>query len=301
MTLRSRLTPRRVFEGAILAFLALCALISVLTTVGIALVLVTESAPFFAQVSPFSFLFGTVWAPLFEPRSFGVAPLLCGTFFIAGVALAIAAPAGIATALLLSEYLPGSARQLLKPVLEILAGVPSVVYGYFALHFITPSLLRPIFPEVEVFNAASASIVLAIMILPTICSLCDDAFRAVPRSLREGAHALAATRFEVSAYVVLPAALPGVTAALLLALARAVGETMAVALAAGMTPKISLDPFTGLQTMTAYIVQVSLGDVAAGSIEYHTIYAVGLTLFAITLAINVVAQWILARLWRAYE
>lgn len=301
MTLRSRLTLRKVGEGAILAFLACCALISVFTTVGIALVLITESAPFFASVSPLKFLFGTVWAPLFEPRSFGVLPLACGTFLIAGMALVIATPAGVATALLLSEYLPDIARQILKPVLEILAGIPSVVYGYFALHFVTPNLLRPLFPQVEIFNAASAAVVLAIMILPTICSLCDDAFRIVPRSLREGAYALAATRFEVSTFVVLPAALPGVTAALLLALARAVGETMAVALAAGMTPQLSLNPLTGLQTMTAYIVQVSLGDVEAGSLQYHTIYAVGLTLFVITLAINVVAHWILARVWKAYE
>jgi phosphate transport system permease protein len=183
----------------------------------------------------------------------------------------------------------------------VLAGIPSVVYGYFALHFITPKLLRPLFADVEVFNAASAAIVVAIMVLPTICSLCDDAFRAVPQGLRDAAYALAATRLEVSTRVVFPAALSGVIAAVLLALARAVGETMAVALAAGMMAKLTLNPFTSVQTMTAYIVQIALGDAPAGTVEYYSIFVVGLTLFAITLAINSAAHWALARFREVYE
>jgi phosphate transport system permease protein len=190
---------------------------------------------------------------------------------------------------------------VLKPILEVLAGIPTVVYGYFAITFITPHLLRPLFPQVEVFNAASAAIVVGVMIIPTISSLCDDAFRAVPRSLREAGYALSATRLEVSTRIVLPAAMSGVVAAVLLALARAVGETMAVTLAAGMTPNLTLNPLVSVQTLTAYMVQVSQGDTPAGTIEYQTIFAVGITLFLITLIINLVAQRVLARFREAYE
>jgi phosphate transport system permease protein len=210
-------------------------------------------------------------------------------------------PIGLASALILSEYAPSWLRQVGKPVLEILAGIPSVVYGYFALTFLTPNLLQRFFPQTEVFNAASASLAVGIMIIPTICSLCDDAFRAVPRSLREAAYALSATRLEVALRVVLPAAASGVTAAVLLALARAIGETMAVALAAGMTPNLTLNPLESVQTMTGYIVQVSLGDTPAGTIEYRTIFAVGMTLFLITLAVNLVAQRVMRRFREVYE
>jgi len=288
-------------EGAIHTWLLGCALVSILTTGGIIWILTTESLVFFKHVSPIAFLTGTRWAPLLEPRSFGVLPLIGGTFLVAAGALVVAVPVGLAAAIYLSEYAPRSVRQIAKPVLEVLAGIPTVVYGYFALTFITPHVLKPLFPDAEVFNAASAAIVVGVMIIPTICSLCDDAFRAVPRSLREAAYALSATRLEVSTRVVLPAALSGVMAAVLLALARAIGETMAVTLAAGMTPNLTLNPFRSIQTMTAYIVQVSLGDTPAGTIEYQTIFAVGMTLFLITLSINLIAQRVLARFRETYE
>jgi len=288
-------------EALMHGLLLLSALVSVVTTLGIVIVLVHQSIPLFRVVSPWDFFTGTRWAPLLEPRSYGVVPLVAGTIQIAAGALLIAVPVGLCTAIYLSEYAPGWVRQILKPFLEILAGIPTVVYGYFALVFITPEVLRRFFPQTEVFNAASAAIVVGIMIIPTISSLCDDAFRAVPNSLREAAYAVSATKLEVSTRIVLPAAMSGVVAAVLLALARAIGETMAVVLAAGMTPKLTWNPLESLQTMTAYIVQVSLGDTPAGTIEYHTIFAVGLTLFAITLAVNIVAQRVLKRFREVYE
>lgn len=292
---------QHVTEGMIRYALLACALISILTSAGIVAVLVTESAEFFAQVSPIAFFFGTRWTPLLAPKSFGVLPLVCGTFLVAGGALVIALPVGLSSALYLSEHAPGWFRSVAKPVLEILAGIPTVVYGYFALTFITPVILQRLIPSADVYNAAAAAIVVAIMTIPTIASLCDDAFRAVPRSLREAGHAMAATPLEVSTRIVFPSAMSGVMAAALLALARAIGETMAVALAAGMTPRITLNPFESIQTMTSYIVQVSLGDTPAGSIEYQSVFAVGVTLFLITLVINIVAGRILARFREAYE
>ena len=292
---------RKTKEAAIHSALLPCALLSILTTAGIIWVLVSESVGFFAEVSPIDYLFGTRWTPLLEPRSFGVLPLIGGTCLVAAGALLVAVPIGLAPAIFLSEYAPPWFRQVAKPVLEVLAGVPTIVYGFFALMFITPYVLKPLFPQTGIFNAAAASIVVGVMIVPTISSLCDDAFRAVPHTLREAAYALSATKLEVSTRVVLPGALSGVIAAILLALARAIGETMAVTLAAGMTPKLTLNPLESIQTMTAYIVQVSLGDTPAGTIEYQTIFAVGMTLFLITLAINLVAQRVLRRFREAYE
>jgi len=292
---------RRAKEAVIHTLLLACALVSVATTLGIIVVLVDQSIPLFRKVSPVAFLTGTRWAPLLEPRSYGVLPLIGGTVLVAAGALLVAVPVGLCTAIYLSEYAPGWLRQVAKPFLEILAGIPTVVYGYFALVFITPEVLRRLLPQTEVFNGASAALVVGIMVIPTISSLCDDAFRAVPRSLCEAAYAVSATRLEVSTRIVLPAAMSGVVAATLLALARAIGETMAVVLAAGMTPKLTLNPLVSIQTMTAYIVQVSLGDTPAGTVEYHTIFAVGLTLFAITLAINLVSQRVLKRFREVYE
>jgi len=292
---------RKARETLIHGVLLLCALVSVATTLGIIFVLVHQSIPLFREVSPWDFLTGTRWAPLLEPRSYGVLPLIAGTGLIAAGALLVAVPIGLCTSLYLSEYAPGWVRQGGKPFLEILAGIPTVVYGYFALVFITPEVLRRVFPQTEIFNGASAAIVVGIMVIPTISSLCDDAFRAVPRSLREAAYAVSATKLEVSTRIVLPAAMSGVMAAILLALARAIGETMAVVLAAGMTPKLTFNPLESMQTMTAYIVQVSLGDTPAGTIEYHTIFGVGLTLFAITLVINLLAQRVLRRFREVYE
>ncbi|RJP35304.1 MAG: phosphate ABC transporter permease subunit PstC [Phycisphaerales bacterium] len=292
---------RKAREGLIYGVLLGCALVSVVTMLGIITVLVSESVPFFREVSVWSYLTGTRWSALLEPRTFGVLPLLAGTVQVACGALALAVPVGLGAAIYLSEYASPRLRTLTKPILEILAGVPTVVYGYFALTFITPDILQRIFPAAEVFNAASAAIVVGIMIVPTIASLCDDALRAVPRSLREGAYALAANRLEVTARVVLPGAFSGVVAAVLLALARALGETMAVTLAAGMTPKLTLNPLTSVQTLTSYIVQVSLGDTPHGTIEYQSIFAVALTLFLITLTINVIAQRMIRRFREEYD
>jgi phosphate transport system permease protein len=287
-------------EGAIRRLFFLCAFLSVLTTFGIVLVLLVESIGFFREVPLSSFLTGTRWAPLYRPPAFGVLPLLNGTLLIALGSSLIALPLGLASAIYLSEYATPAFRQTVKPILEILAGIPTVVYGYFAISFITP-LLRDFHPETHIFNAASASIVVGVMILPMVASLSEDAMRSVPRSLREGAYALGSTRFEVSTRVVVPAALSGILASFLLALSRAIGETMAVTLAAGATPKMTLNPFESIQTMTAYIVQVSLGDTPFGTLEYKTIFAVGMLLFLITLSMNAVSQWIRGRYREVYR
>ncbi|MGC4047308.1 MAG: phosphate ABC transporter permease subunit PstC [Armatimonas sp.] len=277
-----------------------CAALSVLVTLGIVAVLLTESGKFFQAVSPFTFLFGTEWAPLFHPPRYGVLPLVCGTFLITVGAALFALPLGLLAAIYLSEYAKPRVRRILKPALELLAGVPTVVYGYFGVTFVTP-LLRSLFPKVEVFNGASGAIVVGIMILPLVCSLCEDALRAVPKALREGGYGLGATRLEVVSKIVVPAALSGIVAAFLLALSRAIGETMAVALAAGSTPKLTLNPGESVQTMTAYIVQVSAGDTPAGSVGYQTIFAVGLTLFLVTLSMNVLARKLVTRYRLVYS
>ncbi len=292
---------QRLRERGIHLVLFLCALLSIVTTAGIVWVLVAESATFFQHVSPWSFLLGTRWAPLLEPRAFGVLPLICGTFLVAIGALIVSLPVGLGAALFLSEYAPLPVRALAKPVLEFLAGIPTVVYGYFAVTFITPNILQPLFPTTETFNALSGALVVGIMIIPTMCSLSDDAFRAVPRTLREAAYALSATRFEVATRVVLPSAMSGVVAAVLLSFARAIGETMAVSLAAGLTPKLTLNPLESIQTMTSYIVQVGFGETPAGTVEYQSIFAVGMLLFLITLAVNLIAQRVLRRFREVYE
>ncbi|MDR0786861.1 MAG: phosphate ABC transporter permease subunit PstC, partial [Gemmatimonadota bacterium] len=264
---------RQIREKAISGILFAAAVISVLTTVGIVGVLVVEAAGFFRDVSIWEFLTGRRWAPLFVPQSYGVLPLLAGSLLVAGGAALVAVPVGLSAAIYLSEYATPRARGILKPSLEVLAGVPTVVYGFFALTFVTPILQR-IWPETQIFNALSASIVVGIMIVPVVASLSEDALRAVPRSLREGAYALGATRLEVSLRTVLPAALSGVIASFILALSRAIGETMIVSIAAGATPNLTLNPLVSVQTMTAYIVQVSMGEVSFGTTEYQTIFAV---------------------------
>ncbi len=293
---RGRRWSERLIRGLLLA----CGLVSVATTAGIVIVLVWESIGFFREVSPWEFLTGTKWTPLFIPRNFGVLPLVAGSVMVAFGASLIALPVGLASAIYLAEYAPARARKILKPVLEILAGIPTVVYGYFALTFITP-IIRMIFPDTGVFNAASASIVVGIMIVPMVASLSEDAIYAVPRSLREASYGLGATKFETVTRVVVPAALSGIIASFILAISRAIGETMAVTLAAGATPKLTLNPLESIQTMTAYIVQVSLGDTPVGSIEYRTIFAVGLLLFCITLAMNILSRFILRRFREVYE
>lgn len=291
---------RGICERAIHVVLFGCAGISVLTTVSIVVILLVEAGQFFFQVSIVEFLTDTKWTPLLKPQHFGILPLLCGTLLVACGSAVIAVPLGLGSAIYLSEYAPSWFRETVKPVLEVLAGIPSVVYGYFAVVFISP-LIRAAFPSADVFNAASACIVVGIMTLPMIISLSEDALRAVPGSLRQAAFALGSTKFDVTVRVVVPAALSGIVASFLLAISRAIGETMAVTLAAGATPKATLNPLESIQTMTAYIVQVSQGDTPAGTLEYRTIFAVGLTLFVSTMSINLLAQWALNRMREKYE
>ncbi len=291
---------RNVKEQLIAGFLFACAAASTLVTVGVVAVLAGETFNFFQQVSVVEFLTGTRWEPMFLEKHFGVLPLLAGSFQVAAGAAVIALPVGLMTAIFLSEYAAPGLRKVLKPVLEILAGIPTVVYGYFALTFVTP-LIRTVFPETDVFNAASASIVVGIMIIPTVSSLSEDALRAVPNVLREGAYGLGATKLEVSTRVVVPAALSGIIASFILAISRAIGETMAVTIAAGNLPTLTLNPLESIQTMTAYIVQASLGDTPRGTIVYQTLFAVGMTLFLITLAMNILSQWVLSRFREEYE
>lgn len=298
--LLARRRARELRERAIGWILFACAAVSVAVTVGIVLVLVRETAGFFRQVSILDFLTDTQWTPLFQEKHFGILPLLSGSLLVAAGAAAVALPVGLLSAIFLSEYAPERLRAVLKPALEILAGIPTVVYGYFALTFITP-LLRGVVPATEIFNAASASIVVGIMIIPTVSSLSEDALRAVPLDLRHGAYALGATKLEVALRVVLPAALSGVAASFILGVSRAIGETMAVTIAAGNMPRLTLNMFESIQTMTAYIVQVSLGDTPYGTLEYRTLFAVGMTLFLITLAMNVLSQRVLGRFRERYQ
>lgn len=297
LTFRRKRDRAEQFIGAVLF---LCAAATTLVTVGIVAVLLRETLSFFGEVSLVEFLTNTRWTPQYTEKNFGILPLAAGSLLVAGGAALIALPVGLLTAIFLSEYAGRRLRGLLKPLLEILAGIPTVVYGYFALTFITPAL-RSVVPGTEVFNAASAAIVVGIMIIPTVASLSEDALRAVPDALREGAYGLGATKFEVSTRVVVPAALSGILASFILAVSRAVGETMAVTIAAGALPNLTLNPFESIQTMTAYIVQISLGDTPHGTIEYKTLYAVGMTLFFITLAMNVVSNWVLARFREEYQ
>ena len=279
--------------------LFLCAALSGLTTIGIVVTLLSETINFFKSVPFMDFLFGTKWSPLIEPKAFGILPLLSGTLLVTVIACIVAIPIGLASAIYLSEYAPKRVRKIVKPILEVLAGVPTIVYGYFALTFVTP-LLKSIFPSMGVFNALSAGIVVGIMIIPMVSSLSEDAMSAVPKSLRHGAYALGATRFEVALKIVVPAAFSGIVSSAVLAFSRAIGETMIVAVAAGATPNLTLNPLESIQTMTAYIVQVSLGDTPHGSVEYGTIFAVGMTLFVITFLLNILAQYVARRFREEY-
>jgi phosphate transport system permease protein len=287
-------------EVVIKSWLRVCTGISLFTTLAIVVLLLAESLGFFRNVSPIDFFFGTRWTPLFDPASFGVLPLVWGTMLITVGAAVIAVPLGLASAIYLSEYASDQMRKWVKPVLELLAGIPTVVYGYFALTFVTP-MLRTFIPDIEVFNALSGAIVVGIMILPTIATLSDNALRAVPVSLRQAAYAVGATSYEVTTRIVVPAGLSGVMASFLLAISRAIGETMAVTLASGQTPNLTFSMLESIQTMTAYIVQVSLGDTPSGGVAYQTLFAVATMLFFITLLINVVSQWILGRFREVYD
>jgi phosphate transport system permease protein len=289
----------RIIEWVIERALLVCAALSVFTTVGIVLVLALETFNFLRQVPIFEFLTGTEWTPLFANQRFGVLPLVAGTMLVSFIAMLVALPMGLLSAVYLSEYARPGFRRMVKPTLEILAGVPTVVYGYFALMFVTP-LLQQFVPGLAGFNALSPGIVMGIMILPLVSSLSEDAMRAVPRGLREGAYALGATRMQTAIRVVIPAAFSGITAAFILAASRAIGETMIVAIAAGQQPRLTGNPFVPVETMTAYIVQVSLGDTPQGTLEYQTIFAVGMLLFVMTFALNLVSTWLRDRFRQEY-
>ena len=305
---RASLTTRsaRVGDRVAATVLFLCAAVSVAVTVGIVAVLVGEALRFFREYPVLEFLTGTKWAPLggtIEGGEFGLLPLLNGTLIVAVGALVVGLPLGLAAAIYLSEYARPKVRAVLKPVLEILAGIPTVVIGFFALQWVTPSLLRPIFGEdrVFVFNGAAGAVAVGLMVVPIIASISEDALRAVPQALREAAYGLGSSRRAVALRVIVPAALSGISASVLLALSRAVGETMAVTIAAGNTPRITADPFTSIQTMTAAIAQTVSGEVAAGTVRYQSLFALGLTLFVLTLAMNMVSNRIVRRFRQVYQ
>lgn len=286
-------------EWIIERLLFLCAALSVLTTAGIIMVLAVETYEFLREVPLWDFLTGTEWTPLFSDHKFGVLPLVAGTLLVSAIAMVVALPMGVLAAVYLSEYSPSGLRRVVKPILELLAGVPTVVYGYFALTFVTP-LLQQFLPDLAGFNALSPGLVMGLMILPLVSSLSEDAMRAVPRGLREGSYALGATRMQTALRVVVPAAFSGITAAFILAASRAIGETMIVAIAAGQQPRLTGNPFVPIETMTAYIVQVSLGDTPQGTIEYRTIFAVGMLLFLMTFGLNLVSTWLRERFREEY-
>ncbi|GAP64302.1 phosphate transport system permease protein [Ardenticatena maritima] len=293
---------RDVGETVIRYLLLLCGLVSIATTIAIVVILFWESVQFFRDplVSVWEFLTDTQWTPLFTDKHFGVWPLVVGTFMTSAIALIVALPLGLLSAIYLSEYASARTRSILKPILEILAGIPTVVYGYFALLFVTPALQK-IIPDLAGFNAISPGIVMGIMILPMVSSLSEDALHAVPKALRDAGYGLGATKFEVATQIVVPAALSGIAASFILAVSRAVGETMIVAIAAGQRPVLTFDPRQPIQTMTAYIVQVSLGDTPAGSLAYKTIFAVAFLLFLMTLSLNVASHFIVRRYRQRYE
>jgi phosphate transport system permease protein len=289
-------------QRAVTALLFSAAAISILTTVGVVILLISQSAGFFSEISIWKFFTGTNWAPHVSPEHSGVLELVSGTLLVALIAGIVSLTLGLGAAIYLSEYAPERLRRVLKPILEVLAGIPTVVYGYFALTFVTP-IFQGLFgaDQVSVFNALSAGIVMGLMIMPMVSTLSEDAMVAVPRSLRDAAYALGATRFEVATKVVMPAALSGIVASFILALSRAIGETMIVKIAAGATPNLTLNPLESIQAMTAYIVQVSGGEAPQGSFEYKAIFAVGLLLFTMTLAMNIIGRWVVSRFRQQYE
>ncbi len=291
---------RHLQERVVKIVLAACAYLSIFTTFGIVFVLLFETIAFFREVSIVEFFTSTRWAAAFANPSFGIMVLVGGTLMTTAIAIAVALPLGLLAAIYLSEYASTRLRRWLKPALEILAGVPTIVYGYFALTFVTPLLRATIFPDMTIFNALSAGLVMGVMIIPTIASVSEDAIYAVPRSLREGAYALGATKRETATRIVVPAALSGIVAATILGISRAVGETMIVAVAAGNLAQLTTNPLQSVQTMTAYIVQVASGDTATGSLTYNTIFAVGSTLFLMTLILNIISYIFVRRFREAY-
>ncbi|RMF32286.1 MAG: phosphate ABC transporter permease subunit PstC [Bacteroidetes bacterium] len=291
---------KRTNEKIIESLLRLSALITILTTVGIIYVLLSESLLFFREVSVVEFLTNPEWTPLFTEKNFGILPLVAGTLLTTVIAMAVALPIGLNIAVYLSEYAPGKVREVFKPMLEVLAAVPTVVYGFFALMVVTP-FLKNIFPEIATFNALSAGIVMGIMIIPMVSSLSEDALFAVPKSLREASYGMGATRFQTAFRVLVPAASSGIIVSIILAMSRAVGETMIVAIAAGQMPNLTANPLETVETITSYIVQVSLGDVPHGSLEYRTIFAAGLALFIFTFVLNNISFYLRKKYQQKYE
>jgi phosphate transport system permease protein len=285
---------RRLKELLIEAILFLCAASSVVITLGIVWILVSESLPFFQHVSFKDFLTDHQWTPMFSEAHYGILPLVSGTLLATGIALIFAIPLGTIVAAYLSEYISQNKKEIIKPVLELLAAVPTVVYGYFALFFVTP-IYQKIFPDISGFNVLSAGTVMGVMIIPYVSSLTEDAMRSVPNYLREGSYALGASRFQTSFRVIFPAAFSGITSAYILGISRAIGETMVVSIAAGMQPNLTLNPLEPSETITAFIVQVSLGDLPHGSIGYQSIYVAGLTLLVMTLSFNILGFWLRKR------
>ena len=299
----SSLTHRRpLSERIIERLLFAAAALGVVTTLGIIAVLAAETFQFFTQVSPIDFLTGTKWSALIKPQSWGVLALLSGTVLVAAIGLVIAIPLGLLSAVLLAEYASSRVRTIVKPILETIAGVPTIVLGFFGLNFIAPQILRPLLgrDNIGVFSALDGGIVVGILITPLIASISEDAMRAVPRGLREAAFAMGATRFEVVRKVVFPAALSGIMASIILAMSRAIGETMAVVITVGTKPQFTLDPTESIQTMTAFIVQISIGETAQGSLEFKSLFAVGATLFAITFVLNIISAWVVRRFRTVY-
>lgn len=277
-----------------------CSFVTVLTTVGIILILTLETVKFFSEVSIGDFLTDTQWTPLFSEKHFGILPLLSGTLLTTSIAIAVAVPVGLIIAIYLNEYASPGFTTLVKPVLEVLAAIPTVVYGFFALQFVTP-VLQQLIPGLNGFNALSPGLVMGIMIIPYITSLSEDALRAVPRSLREASYGLGGTKFQTAFRVMLPAASSGIVVSIILAISRALGETMIVAIAAGQEPKLTFNPLESVETITTYIVQVSMGDVPQDSLEYQTIFAAGLTLFVFTFILNNISYYIRKKFQNKYE
>ena len=296
-------TPRSRFEAGVKIALVAASLLSVVTTVCIVGSLLFETLSFFGEVPVTDFLFGTKWSPTFagEQASFGVLPLLWGTLYLSLIALLVAVPLGLLSAIYLSEYAPPGVRRVIKPMLELLAGVPTIVFGYFALTFFTPTILQGLGIEVGVFNALSAGLIMGLLVLPTIASIAEDAMSAVPQSLREGAYGLGASKLQVSLRVVFPAALSGIVASIVLAMSRAVGETMVVVLAGGLQPQWGANVGQSMETLTAFIASTAGGDVPTGSVEYKTLFAVGTTLFVITLVINIISIRFVRKYRHVYE
>jgi len=295
-----RARRRRIGEDVVKGVLFVCALISVATTVGIVIALFVPAFEFFQEIPIRDFLTGKDWSPLFEPAHFGVQPLVAGTLLVTAIASLVAMPLGLGAAIYLSEYASPRTRGILKPAFEILAGIPTIVFGYFALTFMTP-LLRDLGIQVDIFNTLSAGLVMGVMLMPTVASLSEDAMGAVPRELRDGAYALGSTKVQVATRIVVPAAVSGIVASFVLAISRAVGETMIVLIAMGQQPNLTLDPREAAETMTAFIAATGAGDVPTGSIEYKTIFAVGALLFVLTLVMNVFAIRLVRKYREVYE